>query len=395
MEERLVLFNHAGSGNHGCEAIVRGFLAGWNDSGDIRLITNDRAQDKRYIGEREGLTLEEERHMDRNRLAHMLYYGYRKITGDAECYLRYRFPMITGSKTPRLAVSIGGDNYCYPEMVPDLILADDMLRNRGAATVLMGCSIEPDDLARDEGMVRDLKEHRLITARESITKGALLEAGVDPGRLKLLPDPAFAMETVRGDLPEGFSEGGTVGINVSPLIEKYRSGDGSVLDAFSGLVKHLIDTTDMQIAFIPHVVWPTSDDRKPLMKLQERYADTGRTVLVEDAPAPVLKGYIARCRFFVGARTHSTIAAYSTGVPTLVAGYSVKSRGIAADIFGDAKGMVLPSSSLDESTLIGAFDDLMSREKEIKKLLDDKAPELARGARENASVIADILRELI
>ena len=391
MDERLVLFNHAGSGNHGCEAIVRGFLAGWGDGGKIRLITNDLDQDAKYLGTDSGLIFQEERHMDRHRLDHVLYYGYRKLTGDGECYLRYRFPMLLGKNTPKLAVSIGGDNYCYPEMVPDLIAADDMLRKRGSTTVLMGCSVEPDDLTKNKEMIRDLKEHRLITARETITRDALLEAGVDAERLKLLPDPAFAMETVRGKLPEGFTEGGTVGINVSPLIEKYRSGDGSVLDAFSGLVKHIIDNTDMQIAFIPHVVWPTSDDRKPLAALMERYKDTGRTVLIGDAPAPVLKGYISRCRFFVGARTHSTIAAYSSRVPTIVAGYSVKSRGIAADIFGDTEGLVLPSASLTEEALADAFDGMTGRETEIKSLLDEKAPELIREAAGNAKVIRECL----
>lgn len=49
--------------------------------------------------------------------------------------------------------------------------------------------------------------------------------------------------------------------------------------------------------------------------------------MIEDASCGDLKGYISRCRFLVAARTHASIAAYSTGVPALVAGYSVKARG--------------------------------------------------------------------
>ncbi|MBO5622010.1 MAG: polysaccharide pyruvyl transferase family protein, partial [Butyrivibrio sp.] len=52
--------------------------------------------------------------------------------------------------------------------------------------------------------------------------------------------------------------------------------------------------------------------------------------------------------FFVGARTHSTIAAYSSNVPTLVIGYSVKSRGIATDLFGDYTHYVLPVQEISE-----------------------------------------------
>ena len=90
----------------------------------------------------------------------------------------------------------------------------------------------------------------------------------------------------------------------------------------------------MQVALIPHVVWSHNDDRKPLSQLYEMFKDTGRVVMIEDHNAEELKGYIARCRLMVVARTHASIAAYSTQVPTLVVGYSVKARGIAKDIFG-------------------------------------------------------------
>ena len=73
-----------------------------------------------------------------------------------------------------------------------------------------------------------------------------------------------------------------------------------------------------------------------------------------------LKGYIARCRFFIGARTHSTIAAYSSGVPTLVLGYSVKSKGIAKDLFGTYENYVLTVQQLKEYSELGrAFKSIM------------------------------------
>ena len=51
----------------------------------------------------------------------------------------------------------------------------------------------------------------------------------------------------------------------------------------------------------------------------------------------------------MGARTHATIAAYSTCVPTVVFGYSVKSIGIAKDIFGTTDHYVLPVSGVTNS----------------------------------------------
>ena len=84
-----------------------------------------------------------------------------------------------------------------------------------------------------------------------------------------------------------------------------------------------------------------------------------------------LKGYISRCRMFVGARTHATIAAYSSCVPTVVLGYSVKSVGIATDLFGTSKNYVLPVQSLnDADELKDHFKWLMFNEEEIRKHLE-------------------------
>ena len=64
----------------------------------------------------------------------------------------------------------------------------------------------------------------------------------------------------------------------------------------------------------------------------------------------------------VAARTHVSIAAYSTFVPTLVIGYSVKARGIARDLFGEEAGHLLPAQELSgEAELIAAYDALMKR----------------------------------
>jgi len=83
-------------------------------------------------------------------------------------------------------------------------------------------------------------------------------------------------------------------------------------------------------------------------------------------------------RFFIGARTHATIAAYSTLVPTMVLGYSVKSKGIAKDIFGEEKLVLNLSEISDSSKLIAKFEEMQSEEKEIKELLTVKIPEIRK-----------------
>ena len=70
----------------------------------------------------------------------------------------------------------------------------------------------------------------------------------------------------------------------------------------------------------------------------------------------------------VASRTHASIAAYSTQIPTLVMGYSVKARGIARDLFGNEEHYVLPVQSLQQGNdLLKALQWLQTHEDEIRK----------------------------
>lgn len=99
-------------------------------------------------------------------------------------------------------------------------------------------------------------------------------------------------------------------------------------------------------------------------------------VLIQDRSAEELKSIIAQCCFFVGARTHATIAAYSSCVPTLVVGYSVKARGIARDIFGTEEEYVIAVQSMkDTFALKRAFEKLWGKKNEIREYLNRTMPQ--------------------
>jgi polysaccharide pyruvyl transferase WcaK-like protein len=158
------------------------------------------------------------------------------------------------------------------------------------------------------------------------------------------------------------------------------------------LIRYLLDNTDMKVYLIPHVVWKDNDDRIPLTLLKKAFDSDERVILSNDAPAAELKGLISSLRFFVGARTHSTIAAYSSCVPTLVAGYSVKARGIARDLMGTEEGFVVPVQQMHENgELCSAFKNIMDRESEIKKQLENIIPSYIDNAKRAADLIKDLL----
>lgn len=212
-------------------------------------------------------------------------------------------------------------------------------------TVLWGCSIEPD-VVKEPSVAEDLRRYALVAARESITYEAVKAVGAN---VVQMPDPAFHMQPETCDTDERFLKSNVVGINISPHIIVSEGHHGAAYANYRELIQYILDNTDAYIALIPHVVWANNDDRIPLKQLYEVFDRNPRLILVGDHTAPELKYIISQCSFFVGARTHATIAAYSTGVPTLVVGYSVKARGIARDLFGTEDGYVLPVQQLKES----------------------------------------------
>lgn len=374
-EKKLIVYMHAGSGNHGCEAIVNSLCRMIKEK--VTLVSYFGEEDKRYS--LKGLCeIKSERRFENHKAAHVLYYGYRKLTGDGESFIRYRYGDVFKGEAVPLAISIGGDNYCYENMLGDLRLANSAFNKKGTKTVLLGCSIEPALLKRKE-IAEDLGKYHTIIARESITYEALREAfgrrDGDGPEILCFPDPAFTLSAKELPLPEGFAAGNTVGINVSPMIQDNEKISGITMENYKEMISYIIRNTDMQIALIPHVVWERNDDRKPVHALYEAFAETGRVTQIGDGNCQELKGFIGRCRFFVGARTHATIAAYSMGVPTLVAGYSVKARGIARDLFGTEENYVLPVQNLKKKDdLTKGFQWLFSHEKEIREKLGEVMP---------------------
>ena len=390
MSKKILMYMHAGSGNHGCEAIVNStchlLTAGKNgkdkpepadepEGPEISVLTNDKAEDERYSLKTLCHLIQEQK-MHEHFLAHVLYYGYRKLTGDRESFLSYKYKKAGKLTDYELALSIGGDNYCYDNMLEDLMLSNSLFHKKGIRTLLLGCSIEPE-LLKKPAIVADLKSYAHIISRESITTDALKHAGIE--KVTQLPDPAFSLKPVFRDLPPGFASDNTVGINVSPMIMDYeaREQTGVVWKNYEALLQYILEQTDYHVALITHVVWDRNDDRKPVQKLYDQFqaAFGDRLCILADGTCQELKGDISRCRFFVGARTHATIAAYSTCVPTLVAGYSVKSVGIAKDLFGEEENYVVDVRTLeDEQSLTRYFRKLEENEAHVRELLQDRMP---------------------
>ena len=373
----IVLYGNGSAGNHGCEAIHRGTMALLGREHNYIIQSPLPEEDLRYaLGEL--AQIRPAVSAVKKDLRFLWAYLKLKTTGvytdmDGQ---GYRSGIRQAARDAKIALSVGGDNYCYPGTEIYGWLNREYHRN-GMKTVLWGCSVEPD---RVPEIAEDLARYDLIVARESISFGALSRVNHNT---VLAPDPAFFMEPKVCALDPRMEEGNVIGINISPMIVSNEGKAGMAYENYKNLIAHILEHTDSYIALIPHVVWQSNDDRTVLNRLYEEFGRDERLILVEDHSAPELKYIISKCRMFVGARTHATIAAYSSSVPTLVVGYSVKARGIARDLFGTEEGYVLPVQQLSEpNELTNAFARLFAREEADRAHLKQMLPGYLERSRE-------------
>lgn len=381
---KKILYMHGGSSNHGCEALVRTSARLLDGPEDVMLWSFAKREDEYYGSAKEVEKIVESEEIRRGSIPYFEALFRRKVMHQADANMKV---FLRETFKNSVAVSIGGDNYCYPWSAKQAIELNKEIRKHCKLNVLWGCSIDEEALTSD--MKEDLAGYDLITAREQITYEVISK--INPNTVQVA-DPAFLLEKEKTVLPKRFILKNTVGVNVSPLIMKYGTENSLILSNYEKMIEYIIQETDMNVCMIPHVVWKNNDDREPCRYLYDKYEHTGRVLMEEDRNCKQLKYIISQCRFFIGARTHATIAAYSTCVPTLVVGYSVKSRGIAKDLFGTDENYVIPVQKLQqEDELKEKFQWLLEHEQEQRSILEKVIP----GYKEKAEKGAEYLRNLM
>ncbi len=371
---KYFLFNHVGSLNHGCEAIVRGTVNIINNADPKHeLVLSSFAPEtdhgitdveKRTFAVRQLTFFEKLISAVNIKLCHSEEYALKKMYSE----------IISQAQDCDVCLSIGGDTYCYGDNHGIQVLTRE-LKKSGKKVVLWGASIGEEDLSEEK--LKSLKDFDAIFTRESLTYELLKNKNVNEN-IFLNPDPAFCMERDTVELIDGFTNENTLGLNVSPLVEGYNP---HITKVTSNFIKHILENTTLKILLVPHVVEKGNNDYEYMLRFYEEFKNSVRiAILPPDLNAKQYKGYIANTRFFIGARTHATIAAYSSGVPTAVLGYSIKSRGIAKDLFGEERFVLNSRTLTDAQHVIDTFNSLVENEQEIKETLMKKIPIYLRNA---------------
>lgn len=275
----------------------------------------------------------------------------------------------------------------------------------GKPTVLWAGSIGPfsSQSGVERVMVDFLKRFSLITVREEATLRYMQTLGVDG--VKLVADPAFALD------PEPFEHHLSLfadrskpilGFNISPLIRKFRdskeSKDKLDVEVISFL-RELLREGKVRVLLIPHVdplegVAVNSDShymKTILDTLRQEGFHAELDMLPSFLNASQLKYVIGQCDYFMGARTHATIAALSQAVPTTSIAYSIKAKGINHGLFGHLD-YVLETPKVTQQNLRQHFDLLEKNRIKISHDLQEKLPRWKQDAGKSAQYLVDEIR---
>ncbi len=388
---KFLLFGHGGYANHGCEAIV------WTTSemvkkefplSKIGVASLRKKDDLSYHVPLIDYYLSHPS-MKRWTASWVFWHLMKKLRIDplfAQSLLQKEVISQLDQKT--IAISIGGDNYCYGH--PYWLYAIDAAAKRaGVSLVLWGASIEPGLM--DRRMLDDLALFDLIVARESLTYAAVKERFPEKP-VYLFPDPAFTLSSQAVPLPPLWDERPVVGINVSPLLLRHESTPGVLLSAVLDLIEYILGMGKYSVALIPHVLIPGNNDLEILRMLFNRASDKRNLFLIDGAyRAAEYKHFISKCALFIGARTHATIAAYSSCVPPLVIGYSIKSRGVARDIFGDEETVLSVHDISDSNMLIEKFRQIEGGASSLREHLIRTMPAYIERAKGAAKVLHNLI----
>ena len=303
-------------------------------------------------------------------------------------------------------VMIGGDVITLDYGVGPLMWQVGFVEHfqrKGIPAILWAASTGPfsKDKTVESYMARFLASLKAITIRESITVDYLSKIGVE-SNVTAVADPAFVMLPEPVSAPDILAALGarSLGLNVSPLIAKFRvAGEdpGVLQQEVADFIDQVVQDTDLHVVLIPHVgsvdgvSETTNSDHaymSSILKLVKNHAKV--TLLPDHMNAAQLKWVLSQCRFFIGARTHATIGAISSQVPTISIAYSVKARGLNRDIFG-TEAYVLNTPQVTKSTLWQSLQLLIKDEDQVRAHLAVRVPQIKERSKVSAEVLAGIL----
>lgn len=171
-----------------------------------------------------------------------------------------------------------------------------------------------------------------------------------------------------------------VGLNVSALLWNggyTRNNQFGLIDDYKIVIRTVVDyflsLSNVKVHLVPHVVLQErgiENDYEVSYELWREY-DNPNLLLAPFALGPIeIKSYIAGLDFFMGARMHATIGAFSSGVPVVPMAYSRKFNGLFEDTLDYHYMTDLKKQAADE--VLSTIKDAFEKRSELKVLIQHR-----------------------
>lgn len=374
-KKKILMYGLGTYKNRGVEAIVQSTLNQIDSTKyDVSAASHDFLYNKNKYTDRIKKYIKHYKKPDElNEEEKALEEKYKNMPFDYNNFeLLYQNEVVDEIENSDICISIGGDNYCY-DFCTWLYALDKKSNELGKKTVLWCASLFEE--ITDLELINNLNNFDLIVIRESISYEAVRKY-ISEDKILLTKDPAFSLPIKKIKLNEWYDKNKNyVVLNFSPLTIDSTGKDSTQYQAIIDLMDYILKETNYSICLLPHVTTDDCNDLTILTELERKYKTNKRVYLEkENYNCNELKYIISKSQLLVAARTHASIAAYSTCVPTLVIGYSVKSRGIAKDLFGNIDNFVIDKNIMTSENLISKFTYINNNKEEIRKSLEKQMP---------------------
>lgn len=257
-------------------------------------------------------------------------------------------------------------------------------------------SIGPFTRRWEEIILRWMLNHvRVVMVREPISLRTVQSIGVNPGRVRLVPDMAFGLPSADKTAGlEWLSENGIDDPDRRPLLgmtvinwgeqDKNFKFQEAYEKACIDAIRWFISNTQGKVILLPQVIGPytSQDDRVPARRVAEQLPDHIGSIFQIEQPLSLelIRAVYGCMDIFIGTRMHSNIFALSEGVPVIAIGYLHKTKGLAEMIGIDE--LYIDIHQVNGNALINHLSKLWENRQKWKSHIEQVVPHLMNEADE-------------
>jgi len=383
---RFLLAGNSTYMNHGSEAIVRGTVEILRKTfQEPRIVSVDLLHHPyRQVQESDAGISHRPLYYPKPGSRHkLLFQASKGLLTREVAYKLYVRQILREMREADAVLFLGGDNFASKPYY-HLACSHQALRLKKVA-VIWGASIGPFEGSAfyKRRVFEHLRKLNGIFVRETVSQQYLSDNGIKDN-VYLVEDPAFLMEPEMPDDHE-FVENlprGAIGISLSGLFLNQTRFSKNHKAAVYGIVEAVRRKFGHPIVLISHCVTDgISNDYKLLNSVLRDNASSWHDVicLPRFMPAAEIKWVISRLRCLVGARTHATIAAFGSLVPTVSLVYSFKGIGINKRLFGGLRYAVTKEDCSVEA-IVEKLELVLADYDKIRRTLEEKIPLVKAGS---------------